>query len=178
MLAPVSHDVWFAIDGLKGVHEIYRQGTNFDKTMANATAFLQAGGHATWQFIPWAHNEHQIKDCMRLSQQLGFKKFKFVFGVRRGPNAYHYRTGEPFELKDWSHSLNTNHWRLEKTKITTADCMHLREKSIYVNANGSVSACCYFNTRRMHANLTDIPDLHAELTTAPHQACVKACGSV
>jgi hypothetical protein len=30
-LSDREHDVWFALDGLKGVHEIYRQGTNFDK---------------------------------------------------------------------------------------------------------------------------------------------------
>ena len=28
-LANVDHDVWFGIDGLSGVHEIYRQGTDF-----------------------------------------------------------------------------------------------------------------------------------------------------
>jgi len=178
MLKPVEHDVWFGIDGLKGIHEIYRQGTDFDKTMENADAFIQAGGHATWQFIPWAHNEHQIKDCMRESQRMGFKRFKFVFGVRRGPNAYHYRTGEPFELKDWSRTQGTNHWRLEKTQIQTSDCLHLRENSIYVNANGTVSSCCFFNLHRSCSNVNELPDLHAELTTKPSLACIKTCGSV
>jgi len=83
LLKDLNHDVWFCLDGLKGVHEIYRQGTDFDKTVANAKAFISAGGYATWQFIPWAHNEHQIKDCMRLSQQMGFKK---VFLVCPSPN--------------------------------------------------------------------------------------------
>ena len=33
LLKDIDHDVWFALDGLKGVHEIYRQGTDFDKTI-------------------------------------------------------------------------------------------------------------------------------------------------
>ena len=178
MLQPVEHDVWFGIDGLKGVHEIYRQGTDFNKTIENACAFIQAGGNATWQFIPWAHNEHQIKDCIRESQRLGFKKFKFVFGVRQGPNAYHYRTGKSFELKDWSKAQGTNHWKLEKTQIKISDCSHLREKSIYVNANGTVSACCFFNLHRSHNTLSELPDLHSELTTIPNPSCIKSCGSI
>lgn len=178
MLKPVEHDVWFGIDGLKGVHEIYRQGTDFNKTIENASAFIQAGGYATWQFIPWAHNEHQIKDCMRESQRLGFKRFKFVFGVRRGPNAYHYRTGQPFELKYWSKSQETNHLNFEKTQIKTSDCAHLRENSIYVNANGTVSACCFLNLKRSCNNLNELPDFYTELTTKPSLACIKTCGSV
>ncbi len=178
ILQPVEHDVWFGIDGLKGVHEIYRQGTDFNKTIENATAFIQAGGNATWQFIPWAHNEHQIKDCIRESQRLGFKKFKLVFGVRQGPNAYHYRTGEPFELKGWSKGNDTNHWKLKKTQIQVSDCFHLNEKSIYVNANGTVSNCCYFNLRRACNNLNELPNLHAELATIPDTQCIISCGSI
>jgi sulfatase maturation enzyme AslB (radical SAM superfamily) len=178
MLKHIDHDVWFAIDGLKGIHEIYRQGTDFDKTLENACAFIKSGGSATWQFIPWAHNEHQIKDCMRESQQLGFKKFKFMFGVRQGANAYHYRTGEPIELQDWSRSKTTNHWKLNKTQIQISNCSHLREKSIYVNANGTISACCFFNLNRAHGNLNDLPDLNTELTSIPQPTCIRACGSV
>jgi sulfatase maturation enzyme AslB (radical SAM superfamily) len=99
LLKDKNHDVWFCLDGLKGVHEIYRQGTDFDKTIANAQAFISAGGYATWQFIPWAHNEHQIKDCMRLSQKMGFRKFKFITGVREKFDAKHWQTGQPIELQ-------------------------------------------------------------------------------
>jgi hypothetical protein len=108
LLQNKNHDVWFGLDGLKGVHEIYRQGTDFDKTIANARAFISAGGYATWQFIPWKHNEHQIKDCMRLSQKIGFKKFKFVTSVRENIGARHWQTGQILELKPWSRSSITN----------------------------------------------------------------------
>jgi hypothetical protein len=73
------HEVYFALDGLEGTHEIYRQGTNWKKIIDNATAFIQAGGTAIWQFIPWAHNEAQIMDCLRLSQELGFKQIQTCY---------------------------------------------------------------------------------------------------
>jgi sulfatase maturation enzyme AslB (radical SAM superfamily) len=102
VLADIDHDIWFALDGLKGVHEIYRQGTDFDKTIANAQAFIAAGGTATWQFIPWEHNEHQIMACMKMSQDLGFKNFKFVKSVRKDFEGRHWRTGESIMFNGWS----------------------------------------------------------------------------
>ena len=51
---------------------------NYQKIIDNASAFIQAGGFATWQFVPYAHNEHQVKNCIKVSQELGFKKFKLI----------------------------------------------------------------------------------------------------
>lgn len=178
MLADFNHDVWFALDGLKGVHEIYRQGTDFDKTIANATAFIQAGGCATWQFIPWAHNEHQIKDCMRLSQQLGFRKFKFVTSVREQFNARHWQTGAPIEFKPWSKSSTTNTYHINpvRDQLEAAHCRHLASRSVYLNANGKLSACCYLNLSRTADN-DQLPDIAAEIQTSPHPLCMSHCGN-
>jgi sulfatase maturation enzyme AslB (radical SAM superfamily) len=180
LLADIEHDVWFAIDGLKGVHEIYRQGTDFDKTIANACAFINAGGCATWQFIPWEHNEHQIKDCMRLSQELGFKKFKFVNSVRKNFQGRHWRTGDPIEFKGWSKDKKFNR-REEffpiKNQVLKSDCMHLSLPSVYINANGNMSVCCEFNIQRVSNQVELLPNIEEELSTQPHQTCLQACGS-
>jgi sulfatase maturation enzyme AslB (radical SAM superfamily) len=179
-LSDREHDVWFALDGLKGVHEIYRQGTDFDKTIANARAFINAGGSATWQFIPWAHNEHQIKDCMRLSQELGFKKFKFVKSVRKKFQGRHWRTGEPIEFVGWSKDKNFNR-REEffpiKNQVLESDCMHLTLPSVYLNATGKISACCEFNLHRQSDNFDTLPNIKQELFSKPAQTCLQACGS-
>ena len=71
-------DIWFAIDGIGDTHSYYRQGTNYDRVIENAQAFINAGGSAYWQFIPFAHNESQIEECIKLSQKMKFKKFEFV----------------------------------------------------------------------------------------------------
>lgn len=143
VLKDIDHDVWFGIDGLEGVHEIYRQGTDYNKIIENATAFINAGGYATWQFIPYAHNEHQLKDCLRLSQKLKFKKFKLAKLYRNKRIAKHYKTGEEFELlppKEYQSII-----RMPKYNkiVNPSDCMHLEQPSIYVTASGKINYCCY-----------------------------------
>jgi hypothetical protein len=44
-------------------NNLYRQDTEWHKVIANATAFVAAGGHAIWRFIPFDHNQHQEQDC-------------------------------------------------------------------------------------------------------------------
>ncbi len=171
-----SHDVWFAIDGLEGVHELYRQGTKFAKVIENAQEFINRGGHATWQFIPWQHNEHQLKECMVLSQKMGFKKFKLVAGVRKSKNARHYKTGEPIQLIHWSKSAATNNLLLPKTKVSQSDCFHLREKSVYINATGKISHCCYYNLDRAVDQFCDLGDMEHELANNPSPKCIDWCG--
>lgn len=173
-----DHEVWFAIDGLAGIHEIYRQGANFNKTIENAKAFIAAGGQAVWQFIPWQHNEHQIKDCMRLSQQLGFKRFKFVFTVRENLEGRHWRTGEKIQFRPWSRSgqTNPNHKSGVEKTLKVSDCLHVMKKSIYLNANGKISPCCYLNHRRM-LDEDVLPDLVGEILTSPDEKCLNVCGN-
>jgi sulfatase maturation enzyme AslB (radical SAM superfamily) len=178
ILKDTNHEVWFAIDGLAGVHEIYRQGTNFDKTLNNAKEFINAGGDAVWQFIPFAHNEHQIKDCMRMSQQLGFRRFKFVHTVRENFQARHYQTGEPIDFRPWSGSKNTNPYQLitERTSLSVTDCRHVSQNSVYLNASGLLSPCCYLNTSRTVDN-DQFPDIKKEINTEPSRECLTRCGN-
>lgn len=174
LLKDIDHDVWFGIDGLEGTHEIHRQGSNYSKVIENATAFIQAGGHATWQFIPFSHNEHQIKDCLKLSQQLGFKKFKLITSVRENLQGKHYRTGEVIEFRPWSRSTTTNpyHTIKDRTTLAKSDCRHLEQKTVYLNASGEFSPCCFLNTNR-----TGVPDIEHEIETTPHHLCLLSCGN-
>ena len=95
-------EVWFALDGLEDTHSYYRQGTNYNKILDNATNFINAGGRAVWQFIPFEHNEHQIKDCLKLSQRLGFVEFRLIKDARYLKKSFHYRTGKEISMKTWS----------------------------------------------------------------------------
>jgi hypothetical protein len=177
-LSSIEHDVWFALDGLKGVHEIYRQGTNFDKTIANARAFIKIGGHATWQFIPWAHNEHQIMDCMKMSQDLGFKKFKFVKNVRKDFQGQHWQTGKPIKFQSWSRDKRFNKYEVpERNQVLEKDCMHLLLPSVYLNATGKLSVCCEFNLKGQVNNFEELFDIKTELGIMPRKTCLQACGS-
>jgi sulfatase maturation enzyme AslB (radical SAM superfamily) len=179
LLQDIEHDVWFAIDGLKGVHEIYRQGTDFDKTIANAQSFINAGGIATWQFIPWKHNEHQLKECLRLSQKLKFKNFKLVKSVRKNFQGRHWKTGQLIEFCAWSHDKKFNQWEIipVRNQVLEKDCMHLRHPSVYLGADGKLSPCCEFNKQRQFDNFDHLPDIKLELSSGPNKTCLHACGS-
>ena len=52
--------VTFSFDGLGDTNHLYRQGVNWDIAWRNAMAFIEAGGRAHWDYIIFAHNEHQV----------------------------------------------------------------------------------------------------------------------
>jgi MoaA/NifB/PqqE/SkfB family radical SAM enzyme len=180
MLKDVKHDVWFGIDGLKGVHEIYRQATDFDRVIENATAFIKAGGSATWQFIPFQHNQHQIMDCLKLSRQLNFKSFKVIKSFRSDvAEAKHWRTGEPFMLKP-ADIYQTKWKKLEPNYVNPKDCMHIEQPGIYISADGRISPCCYLakeNNFESVGSLLKQLDIATIITTVPLKSCLKNCGS-
>jgi len=69
------HVVKFSVDGLEDTNHIYRQNTTWSKIMENARAFIDAGGNASWQFLIFPWNEHQIMEAKELSVKMGFKEF-------------------------------------------------------------------------------------------------------
>ena len=180
---PESHEVWFAIDGLEDTHSIYRQGTDWKKIIKNAQAFINAGGKAVWQFIPFAHNEHQIKDCMMLSTKMRFHRFEFVKNARYPEQNFHYRTGKPIEILPWSkHNdvwkrkggiLQKNTTKVENKTVKTKNCMHLAMKSVYLSALGRLSPCCYLP----HTDLSNI-NISKTLRDGNFLSkCLSSCGS-
>ena len=66
----------FGIDGLEDTNQLYRRRSNFKKIIANATAFISAGGTARWDFLVFKHNEHQVEEAKNLAHKLGFSKFR------------------------------------------------------------------------------------------------------
>lgn len=172
-LKGMDHDVWFGIDGLGGVHEIYRQGTDFDKIIQNATAFISEGGYATWQFIPYQHNEHQIKDCFKLSQKMKFKKFKIAKLYRKQTVARHYKTGVEFDLLPADSVKSLTNIDRPNTTVEFANCMHLSIPSAYMSADGTLSRCCYLSKQD---RFTDAGALLNRVTDLNDQLCIKNCG--
>lgn len=114
LLQDESHRIVFGIDGLEDTHSIYRVGTDYNKIIENARAFIQGGGHAHWQFIVFEHNAHQIEQAEKISQDLGFDRF-FVL--------YQDRFGESTDLpvKKYSQDLN---------KINSEVVVHLSSNNI------------------------------------------------
>lgn len=86
VLGKNSHVV-FSLDGLEDTNHLYRQNTIWSKIMENAQAFIDAGGRARWDYIVFAHNEHQVEEAKALSEKMGFEKFQFKKSARFFSNA-------------------------------------------------------------------------------------------
>ena len=175
--------VWFAIDGVEDTHKIYRQATNWKKIIENAQAFIDAGGDAVWQFIPFAHNEHQIRQCMQMSTAMGFSRFEFIKNARYYDKAYDYRTGEPMDIRPWSkHNeqwkrkgqiLNKTTGDVKRNRVEEKNCMHLALSSVFLNASGVITPCCYFRAKPYVEN--EISDSIRAKDYLPK--CIEVCGS-
>ena len=70
-----NHELKFSIDGLEDTNHLYRQRTNFQRIMKNATAFIDSGGNASWQMLVFPWNKHQIELARLLSREMGFTQF-------------------------------------------------------------------------------------------------------
>lgn len=64
----------FSIDGLT-TNGVYRRKVNIDTVLRNAAAFIDAGGRAQWDYIAFAHNEHEIDAARTHATELGFAEF-------------------------------------------------------------------------------------------------------
>jgi MoaA/NifB/PqqE/SkfB family radical SAM enzyme len=159
-------NVKFGIDGLEDTHHLYRRGTDFRKVIENAKAFIDAGGEAIWEFIVFKHNEHQIDEARKLSEDMGFKKFHLKKTGRFYSNTKNtIRTRLPvldkneeveyhIEMPTSEQHLN-NSLKKEQGIVrefgsmqnyldqTSIICKTREEKSIYISSEGLVFPCCW-----------------------------------
>lgn len=148
-LANTKCFVVFGIDGLEDTHALHRVGTVWQRVIDNAQAFIDGGGSAVWQMIPFRHNEHQIESCRQLSQQLGFQSFMLV-SDNRFPAG---QTWQPvyFNQKQ-THTIHAPAMKptsdicqsmenLDSTK--TVRCKSIETNWMAIYADGSVWPCCF-----------------------------------
>lgn len=156
-LAKLNAHVLFCLDGLEDTHHLYRQNTSWATIIKNAKTFIQAGGNATWKFIEFDHNVHQLETCRQLSKDLNFRDFQcFNHGRNIGPvfdkNGKHthvigqYSATTEFEVL--FHKKQSDEVLLEdiidvRAPKTSVNCATIENNSIYIAANGDVSPCCW-----------------------------------
>lgn len=150
---PNDHCVIFGIDGLEDTHSLYRVGTDFNQILANAKAFIDAGGIAEWVFIKFKHNEHQVDAAKALAASIGFQRFsvknssRFLtedkFPVLNSAGSVSYYLEPPkenkivFVTKDLVKKIDQ--W-LEEVNV---DCYVLRNKELYIDAHKMLWPCCF-----------------------------------
>jgi MoaA/NifB/PqqE/SkfB family radical SAM enzyme len=150
---PKKHNVVFAIDGLANTHHLYRTGTHYDTIIRNATAFINAGGHAEWCFIKFKHNEYQVDEAQHIASELGFSQFteknssrfigepKFPVYNKDGDTLYQLEPPSTSELPYITNEIIVNY--KEVLKNSKIECYVQQTKEIYIDAYKNVFPCCF-----------------------------------
>jgi len=163
-------DVIFAIDGLEDTNHLYRVGSNWNKIIENAKAFINAGGKAYWNFIEFDHNSHQIDQAKELAYKLGFKSFvvkssrrtsslgkpitsdnvkqqmaftnnKMKLNMTAGAKGLKGGNQNYSEIKTIEKKFNTFDEYVEKTDVS---CIFKNERKIFVDMEMKLWPCCWF----------------------------------
>ena len=124
--------VFFGIDGINQKSlEKYRIGSNFKKVQENYREFIKAGGHATWQFIVFEHNQHLLEKAKQISKIEGFKHFRTIYSHREGNDEKKVNRKEQHEIV----------------------CKYANQKRIFISHTGALLPCCFFNSEflQIHA---------------------------
>lgn len=155
-VAGLVNSVRFGIDGLQDTHKIYRQGAIWDLIMRNAQAYIDAGGYAIWDYLVFGHNEHQVEEARELSKKLGFSEFvvkktgRFFSNIKLKGKDEHMGITKPKLEENVNKSLKKEkkiidkHGSVDKYLDNTGiDCKVMKNKEIYISAEGIVLPCCW-----------------------------------
>ena len=169
--------VIFGIDGLENTNWIYRVNVKWNKLMENVKAFIDAGGHAWWQFIVFKHNEKQIEEARNFSQQMGFKNFFTIYNNRffveelfgRETFGADGKRLEPPTIEEEKSILlkldkkSTEEWG-ENSEKSCIKCQSLEKDELYIDADTHLLPCCFIAGAKFTLNPTD-PDGYYKLWT-------------
>jgi len=204
-LADLGVAVRFGIDGLADTHSRYRIGTDFNKIVNNARAFISAGGYAIWDMLVFDHNKHQVDKCKEFSTELGFREFHHKNTSRFREESLIVIDKEGLQVDElFPTEKSLQHKAKINTDSKTISCKAVNEGSIYVGANGNVTPCCWTDLEYMPTHnssrieiktrIGNVPNLHNNTmqeifssnffndikdtwSCSPLKECAKNCGS-
>jgi MoaA/NifB/PqqE/SkfB family radical SAM enzyme len=152
-----NNEVQFAIDGLEDTNHIYRANVKWSQVMKNVKAFIAAGGKASWQYIVFRHNQHQIEQARQLASELGFDHFivkpshRFFLDELLGVNRYGTNgvlieppteEGRVHKVMLQPKPLNLDSW-FKKSDNTCITCNSQTHQSAYIDYLGRLWPCCF-----------------------------------
>lgn len=123
--------VAFNIDGLEDTNHIYRRRTVWKKIMENAQAFINAGGVATWAFLVFEHNEHQVFKARKMAKDMGFTFFQVKISSRQSVRPITW-VKPP---KAWKGTPAPGQHKIQ--------CMQQRRDELMISAQGYMMPCPY-----------------------------------
>lgn len=153
--------VVFSIDGLEDTNPVYRVNSNWSKLMANAEAYISAGGSAHWDMLVYRHNQHQVDACEKLARDMGFTWFRAKVSKRPLTNRLESPIG----------------WHRPSVVPGPIKCHILKEKSAYIDAQGRLSPCCWLGSTQSNF-VKDFNEVKLSWKSqSPNSVCVATCSS-
>ena len=152
----------FSIDGLEDTNHVYRKNVNWEKLMSNAQAFIATGGSAHWDMLVYKHNQHQVYACEQLARDMGFTWFRAKVSKRGFTDRLEFPIG----------------WKEPMVKHGPIKCHVLKEKSMYIDAQGRVSPCCWVGSTQRDFVKDDLKTIKFTWKTdTPNLICQSTCSS-
>jgi sulfatase maturation enzyme AslB (radical SAM superfamily) len=178
-LAKLGVEVLFHIDGLEDTNHLYRRNVKWGKLMANARAFIAAGGKAKWRMFSFKHNQHQSAEAEALAKSMGFKHFHLDFTSRWKDYDYDgtFRNVDKIQVDDYYVEKPAIEKKftgvVEKVnkkivpneivddfatkKISCFSCSN-NKFEIYLMASGYVTPCCWIGDPKTHESQKLVED--------------------
>ena len=146
-----GNSVSFSIDGLDDTNHLYRKNCQWHKIIENAQAFIKAGGNATWQYIEFPWNSHQVTQAKQLSEELGFKKFKHRNNI--------HNQWEDFDNWQWEDFVDLMDadplYSISKINPTdTVTCNYQKRKQYHISHDSKLWPCCILNSARGNVKIS------------------------
>jgi hypothetical protein len=165
---PGKLHIHFCIDGHKETNHIYRVNTKWNIIERNIAAFASSAPkkHATWIYIVFDHNEHDLELAKTHASSLNFE-----FATRTGMrNSYHQwianlgkknsqtkkkitTTGDKEHSKkevvksldDFIKSYKSNKVNKKETEkiVNSIICKYIHEHEIFIASNMTMWPCCF-----------------------------------
>jgi len=152
----------FSIDGLEDTNHVYRKNVDWKKLISNAEAFISAGGLAHWDMLVYKHNQHQVDACEQLARDMGFKWFRAKVSKRGFFDRLEFPIG----------------WKESVVKQGPIKCHVLEEKSMFIDAQGRVSPCCWLGSTQRDCVKDDLKTVKLTWKTDnPNSVCKATCSS-
>ena len=157
-----NHLVIFALDGATHeTHSMHRANTNFKKILENAEAFILNGGNASWQFITFKENIHEIAEAHSMAIRSKFKEFLVK-------NSYSAVIGNLHSLETEEYLSYLKKYKYNLVRLASLNnsfdtaCPWIKLSRLQINVDGSVWPCCWtadILSNHLNADLDSIPTL-------------------
>ena len=150
------------------IYEWFRQqnpnivlGMNTNGAIGTTFWWHSLAKSAHWDMLVYKHNQHQVNACEQLARDMGFKWFRAKVSKRPLIGKLESPVG----------------WINPKQQAKSISCHALNEQSIFIDACGRVSPCCWLGSRQRDF-VTDFEAIKSSwVGLQPNIVCMDACGT-